>query len=146
MDNTIYAVFIMLNGFAIGASLIGVYFESKLSHQALTRMSTRKHLYAAIGKAGFAITGIILMLRVIALGAIEASFYSWLYTLGLAVAGFGFAGASGVAADQLAESEIDEGRFQHLEHRVDVEELRNTDIEELAKAHAAEGYGHHEIS
>lgn len=141
MENLIYALFIIMSAFSVGAAAFGAWAQAKLITLRDTRRQRRRHAYAMAATAGYAATGGILLEVVIGNGSVGLSWETWAYTVALGVSGVGFAGLTRQSTDELAAVEEEKDRqgerFVDLENRVTAEESRNTDIEELARAHKA---------
>lgn len=105
MEKLAYAMFVMLDGFAIGAAMFGVWAETMLYRLADDSRERRAHAYALSAKVGFAVTSAILLFAVIQGGTVQSNWRTWFYLAGLAVAGVGFAGLTRVSTDALAEKE-----------------------------------------
>jgi hypothetical protein len=136
MENLVYALFLILDAFAVGAAVFGAWAEGMLFRLKDTKRQRRRHAYALASKVGFAATNGILLSAVIEGGQVGIDWKTWAYLAGLGVAGVGFSGLTRQSTDELAEQEAEKDkqgeRFVALEERVTAEEARNTDIEEAA--------------
>ena len=137
MKNLVYALFLILDAFAVGAAVFGAWAEGKLFTLGDTKRQRRGHAYALASKIGFAVTNGILLAAVISSGQVGVEWRTWAYLIFMGITGVGFAGLTRQSTDELAAQEAEKDkqgeRFVALEDRVTAEESRNTDIEEAAR-------------
>jgi hypothetical protein len=120
MDNLIYAGLIAFGAFTTGmAAVAGVFYtKAMLMSRSSTRLKdhAKRHMWLAVTKLGIVVSQVVLLYRLISIGATDASGAAFFYLIGLSVTGVGVMGqAAALYKDMpLIEDITREEKNEHL--------------------------------